>query len=410
MKKIFSTLFLTILLNFSVFAQGNLQLNRLADLNRQIFEAKSFKELNKILNKAEDIYSKDKKRFRNDPEALAKANLDFGIFRKNIKESLLKRLFTPGNSDDELRIFHKIHGKNNKEILNLLGKAIEIYEQELRAENLHLATAKFELAQFYEKYNPPAKGSSGWEAHLKKLSEIQELYSQSLALREKMLEKNDDLILINTYYLANSYLQSADFEKALPYYEKYILEVQEKYGKKSVDLLPALRSSAAIWRMIGRDEIVEKISGQISEITNEKEDLSQEFLPLSARSKSFKYNGINNILGQFSSSKPYGITGDGRVAAADIDSTNSIRGRPQSQTPNFSFIVPGGNSKFKPAKVIKTFITIDTEGNVSDAAAETDDSDIKEKVEKEVKKWEFKPFVYKGKMLEMKGVIYYFLD
>lgn len=408
MKRIYQIFILIMLLSLSIFAQANLQLNKYENLSEEIISAKSTKEIKEVASKAEDIYKKSKKQFRNNPEELAKTTMDFALFRQNIFQVLNKALTNPKLLKSEGLNFLDLYKDNAEELENLLEETIKIYENNLKTENTQLATAKFELAKSIESYKLLREDSSNWNKHLEKLNKVQNLYLDAFVLREKLLGENDDLILIAAYYVANSYLQSGDFEKALPFFEKYIAGVEEKYGQKSVDLLPALRTSAAIWRMIGRDEAVEKITGQISEITNEKEDLSEGFLPLSARSKSFKHDGINNTLGQFSSSKPYGITGDGRTAAADIDSINSIRGRPESQPPNFKFIVPGGNSKFKSAKVIKTVITIDTEGNVSDAAAEINDSKIKEKVEKEVKKWEFKPFVYEGKAMEMKGVIYYY--
>lgn len=409
MKKTLQVIVLPLFLSFLALAQGNLESNEFGDLSNQISPAVTLKEINEVVSKGEEIYKNKNKQFGSDAEDLAKTSFDFAMLRKRIFDALNEKLTNSmfRFSGEERMEFLKLYSKNAEKLEDLLKGTIKIYEQELKIENVTLAIAKFELARSKGSYKLASGKSSDWKTRIEELNEIQNLYLGAFALLEKLLSKNDEMILTVAYHLADSYVHSGDFEKALPYYEKVITGISEKYGRKSEALLPRLRSSVAIWQMLDRTDLVEKLSSQILEITGRKEDISETLLDLSARAKSFKYKGIDRTLGRISNSMPIGIRQGGTdFEAADFDTVNSIRGRPEGQPPRFKYIIPG-ESKVKLSKVIRAFIVVDIDGKVIEAKAKTDDLKIREKIEKEVKKWEFKPFVYEGKEMKMKGVIYY---
>ncbi len=393
---------------FCIFAQDNLQSNDFEKLAEQISSAATIEDIKQIISKAENLYKEKKKQVSNNQEELAKTTIDFALFRKHIFDVMNEKRSELKSSTKKVVEFYSLIDDNSKKLYELLENSIKIYEQVLKIENAQLATAKFELAKFSEIYTPPSKISFSWDKRLEKLYKIQDLYLQSLLLREKFLNKNDDLILITTFYLANNYIQSADFEKALPLYEKFISGIEEKYGRKSEALLPALLMSVAIWKMIGRQELVEKFTKQISEITNEQKDLSDTFLLLSPRAKSFKYNGINKPMGRIV------FTNSIRTLGDDIDtrSPNSvteptIRENSMRNNPNYSLVIPVLTETSFP-NAIATVVTIDESGKIIDLQVKTDDSKIRDKVAKEVKTWEFKPFVYEGMAMKIKGLIYYY--
>lgn len=413
MKKTLQVTVLSLFLSFLAFAQGNLQSNEFGDLSNQISPAITIKEINNVVSKAEDMYKNKNKQFSADAENLAKTAYDFAILRKRIFDALNEKfpisLFS--FSVKERMEFLKLRSVNAEKLEDLLKRSIKIYEQELKIENVTLAIAKFELAKFKGSHIRLSSKSSDWKTLTEELNEIQNLYLEAFALLEKLLSKNDEIVLTVAYHLADSYVQNANFEKALPYYEKFITGISEKYGQKSEALLPILRSCAAIWQMLDRKDLVEKLSRQILEITGRKEDISEKLLYLSPRAKSFKYKGIDRTTGRIVNSMPIGIRQGGTdFEVADFDTVNSIRGRPEAQSPRFKYIIPG-ESKIKLSKVIRVFIIVDIDGKVIEANAKADDLKLKEKIEKEVKRWEFRPFVYEGKEMIMKGVIYYnYLD
>ncbi len=408
MKRLIQLLMLSLFLANTIFPQRSDVHNTFTVLLNESQSAANFKDIKVLLSKAEALFDSQEKKFLKTPDELAVLKLNFALFRISIKEVLSKKLYTPGNSDDELRIFHKIYPSNNQEISKLLTATIKIYEQNPIVEDINLAIAKFELAKFFEKQVPKSKNYSGLEGQVKRLKEIQDLYLRSLILQEKLVNKNNDLFLATTNQLAKNFSQMGDFENALIYYEKSVSAISEKYGQKSEKLLTLLVSIAVIWKTLDQKDSFEKTKERISEITNENLNFDEMHLQLTVRARSFKYKGIQGESAKMVGRGPLGIRQGGTdYESADFNSANSIRSRPETKQPNFATIIPG-DSKLKFTDIIKTFIEVDENGKVVSTKAETDVPELKEKAEREVMKWEFNPLVFHGKKMTMKGFVYYF--
>lgn len=102
-------LLLVLFVSFSIFAQGDVQVNKFDDLSSQISSVKTIKELRKLISKAEGIYKTNTKQFRNDQEKLAKTTLDFALFRKNVLLTLNEKLTNSGLLMEEVPDFIKLY-------------------------------------------------------------------------------------------------------------------------------------------------------------------------------------------------------------------------------------------------------------------------------------------------------------
>lgn len=405
MIKICLSLTLVLLLFLSSFAQEDVRTSEYDDLSQQLSSELTTKGLSKITAKAKDIFKTNKKQFKNDKAKLANTILNFALFRKQLFQTLKKKTIDSKFARDEILAHLRFSKENAAKMEILFEQSIENYGRIPRIENDQLATAKFELANYLDSSNIQGKDFYNAKKQFERANKIQELYLGAYTLWKNLRNKNDELVLVVGFHLANSYLRTSDFEKALPHYEIYIEGVTEKFGQKSEDLLPALRISAVIWNMLGREDLVGKLSKQISNITNKEEDFGKVLLSLNQRAKSFKYKGLKQTFSKLTISITPRIIID-RNDPSNKTRTNAGLNRTIDSLGYYrTFSMP----YFKEAKVIRTVIEVDIEGKVVYVNAETDDLKLKNKVEQQVRKWEFTPFIYKEKPMKIKGLVNYSL-
>lgn len=247
----------------------------------------------------------------------------------------------------------------------LFEEVIKIYNKKLKLQDLRLAESQFELASFTNRTQGafPYLGSTETE-------KIENLYSKSLAIRERLLGENHDLTLSTVLTIADFYHNDGEFEKSLPLYKQFIEEIEKKYGKDSQYLLLPLRTYGKLLSAIDLKEEFYEVTKQISNITGKSESKSDYILDLSLRNKRNKSTEL-------------------------IEDPSTI------------------TSYLKKEKFLMVNVLIDEKGRVVEAkAGETEDRDIKgndvqKKAEKKVLNWKFKPFIYNGKPRKIRGIVWY---
>lgn len=415
MRKKALFIFLIAIFALQSFAQETSPTNIFQQFLSQISTNSTLEEIEKTIAKAENFYQDEKKSAGENQKVSAKQLIEFAAFRKNVAAILAEKIKNVKRDADFLKTLSGLGGirqENSRKLEKTYQEVIEIYQKNPSWEDLQIAEIKFELAALQSSYepllpdmsSPSKKRSLTWKEKRERLAGIQQMFSDSLNIREKLLPKNDDAILVTELFLAVSLIESADFEKALSLFETYISGIETKYGKQSKALLPALTNSGGIFRMIGDDSSVEKISQQILSITGKKENSLEKLLFLTPRANSFGYAGITGKDGvEVTEVKNYtriNPEADSRVSAGIV----GAGGMGNLTSTDVSTIPFFGNMR----GLTKIVIVIDEKGKVIEAAAQTENEKLKKKAEKDVLDWEFKPFSYKNEAKKMKGWVYYF--
>ncbi len=371
MKKLLCLMFFYFLLNSYNFAQ-NSELTESQKLNQQVSDLYQQGKFVEAIPIAEKIVQIERKQNKVDLQNLITALSNLVTLKKLHRESVREKtrfLDKDKKEIPEIRIqdLKKTTSSRSKltdSISELFQEIIQIYEKDLKIENIKLAEIKAEYASYLT-----SKGMFVGSGYLE-AKKIEELYSDSLKLKKKFLGENDNLTLSTVLQLANFYQNEADFEKSIPLYQNYISQIENKYGNDSQYLLSALRIYLAILGAIDLKDEALTIQMQISNITKQPEKMPEYNLDLTLRNMVNKSNEL-------------------------LMDTGTI------------------TSYLKKEKFLMVEVLIDEKGNVIETnPTDTKDIDIhkkkvKEFAKKEVLKWKFYPFHFNGTAKKVKGIVWF---
>lgn len=324
-------------------------------------------EFDKAISRAEKIVEIEKKSGSTQNYATAIVNL--AILRKERFQLNLRKVRSsqiPAKERAAL-LNSKILQKDGEEAERLLNQVIAIHQNELKTETPQLATAKNELAWLTYNYFDAGvdKDDTAQEKTVKSRSRIDEAekyFTEALALREKLLGADHDETLVTVLNFGDFYSRYVNFEKALPYYERFLDSKEKRYGKTHKSLVPALRSYAEVLVTTNQDEKAAEAVKQISQITGQNETLPK---------------ADNNI--------------SLRITRPELARIQQIPVKEEAR------------KRYK--KQISVRVTIDEQGKVSEAAAAIDDSKLKAKVEEFAQGVKYRAFVYDGTARKMRGYV-----
>ncbi len=160
-------------------------------------------------------------------------------------------------------------------------EALDIYRSTGGEESATAASAKSELA--WVVYNYIVSDSIG-ESRAQ-IDEAEKLYMESIATQDKLSSTPIELLLRTNLNFADFYMRYANFEKALPLYERYLAGEESKNGPRSDRLLPALRAFVKIYSITSRDDNAKATADRISGITGKPEKVDADYPPLTLRSR-----------------------------------------------------------------------------------------------------------------------------
>ena len=362
--KIFSPLILICLfLSTFTFSQTK-EISESEKLNQQVSDLYRQGKFEEAINIAEKIVAIQEKIGEENLQDLATALKNLAILQKFHDQQLSVRLADSSISKDARSHIIAKRVKYYDSIPVLFERAIKIYDEKLKTETLSLAEIKSEYASYISLEQTKLPGTGSTKPDL-----VESLYKDSLSIRKKLLGATDDLTLSTILRIADFYQSEAEFEKAIPYYLSFQFEIEKKYGDSSEYLLKPLRIYLKILTAANLEEEAEKIQKHIIKITGKPEN-SEFNLDLSLRNK--------------------------------IDKIEELMKNPNTIT-----------TYLKKMKYLLVEVTIDENGKIIEVkAADTQDIDIKkknvrEKAEKTVRDWRFKPFIYKGKERSIKGILWF---
>lgn len=287
----------------------------------------------------------------------------------------------------------KVLLKEAEEIEDLFRALLSIFQTNLN-DPKRLAAVQCELAGFiFASYDKPEK-----------FDEAEKLYTQSLALREELFGADADSTLSTMLRLSEFYLQTGEFEKFLPLYQKLISNTARKYGENNKRLIPAWRLFSAFLITTDRETEAVEILKRAALLSGKTEILPAANYKILNRAASKIDNTIGAPIVRYTDSSPIIMpnptdvrrnrpTLSGTYARPPTTSGKIINGRLQ---------IPVSISG---AKNIPVSILIDENGSVIEANPLIQSEKVKKEITKKVLKWKFKPFVDEGVGRKMRGVV-----
>lgn len=304
------------------------------------------------------------------PENVSTAVLNLAILRKERFQFNRRKIESPQVPvREKIALVEKVE-KDAAEAEKLFREFLEMKRGNTKSERLQTSTAQNELAGLIinnldlpdDVKAPQARTSLARS----RIDEAEGFFAQALDTREKLLGANDEATLATIANFADFYRQYVNFEKALPFYERF-LGAKDKV-KNSANLVSALRSYATVLITTDQEEKAREIVKQIESVTRKIEPLPAADVNLSLR-----------------------IT---RTELARLQ-----------QMENKGELIERLSKEHK--KRLKVNIVIDETGKVIEAVANFDDEKWKSQFEQSVRQINFRPFVYKGTAQKMRGWVFY---
>ncbi len=369
MKKLATTILIFSFFVISGYSQKNNSPTESQKLSLQVSNFYKQGKLEEAIPLAERIVEIQRKDKNGNLEDLATALKNLFILQKLHYDLLVKERENSVEDKDEWSEAKKKRVKFIVKYVDsipaLFDELTEIYEKKLKTENLSLAEIKFEYASYLSNTQRRMVGMRSSEPE-----KAEKLFNESLRIREKLLGESDDLTASSVLKIADFYYNEAEYEKSLSFYLRFIDTIKKKYGEKSEYLLSPLRKYLTILTALQFEQKAEEIRKNISNITGKPESLAEFGLDLTLRNKEDE-------------------------SAKLLKDPNTI------------------TDYLKTMKFLLVEVTIDEKGKVIETkAGETDEQDIhgkviREKAEKDVTKWRFKPFIYDGAARKAKGIVWF---
>lgn len=276
------------------------------------------------------------------------------------------------NAREKIEVIKKVSqiaGETEKHLREIL----QINESDGRVQTAQTADVKSELASLVQKYNPAAVPSVG--SSRGRIDEAEKLLAESLLINEQTGGKEADKTLAIVLQSGDFYLRYANFEKALPFYERHIETTEKKHGVNSLELAEALRAYSSIMFATFQDKKAADALEKLERITQKKE-AEPEFKYLSLRSKD--------------------------AVAFSVGVSESSGGRR-------NLIAASGTNSASRSKIIRVpvKVVVDENGKVIEATADSKDEKLRARAEREIAKWSVRPFSYQGAAQKMRGYLTY---
>jgi hypothetical protein len=273
--------------------------------------------------------------------------------------------------------------KNAGDAEALFREALQLNETSGKGETTQTADIKSDLAWLV--YHHISSETKTIEKSRSRIDEAEKLFLDSIALNEQTRGKDDDATLSVVRDTGDFYYYYVNFEKALPFYERYIQTSGQKGGPSHPDLVPALRPYANILFTTFQDGEATAVIKRIETITQRKEGLPAGNLNLHLRSKD---------------SVAFGAALFQRFNKESEELRNKLKAEGKTLDRN--------NISAMPRMIIVPVrVEVDETGKITQAAAQTNDPALRVKAESEIAKWSVRPFSYNGTTRKMRGILSY---
>jgi tetratricopeptide (TPR) repeat protein len=263
----------------------------------------------------------------------------------------------------------------------LFREALEINTKNGREKTAQTADIKRDLAWIVSNHSYTRRTDRVDRTRLR-IDEAEALLLDAVALSEQARKADADETLFIALDAGDFYYKYVNFEKALPFYERFINVYGQKHGANHPALLGALRPFAAIMFATFQDAEASAAIKRIEAITKKSEPALTGEINLYLRSKDAVAAAMPVMKEQNERAQTY----------------RNIRGT--SQTGSYSRQLLG-------IITVPVAVEIDEQGKVVKASAKTTDEKLKAEAEAAVAKWTVRPFSYNGTSRKMRGTLVY---
>lgn len=351
-------------------------------LQKQILIFYQQGNFDKAIPLAEKVLKLEKKKSTKSPQSLATANYNIALLRKKrliINKDKVTNWQNVGKK--ELRNAYKTNDEDALKADKHFREVIKIHKMEIARptlnESLQLASTQSELAWILYNHNFPAKKIGFKE----RLITAEEFYKSAFSLYKTLLGDDANETISVTFNFAEFYTKQANFEKALPLYQRFISTATKKYGDDKKIILPALTSIAKIFVTIDKMKEAVNTINLISRITK-----NRELLPPANHT-------LNSRITENKNAKDPGFRRDS-FNSWQVSDTSSYANRYPSVT---SYVT----------KRVRVKILVDEKGEVIDATSNYENRVLRNEAVANVKRWKFRPFELDGKKSKMNGYAIY---
>lgn len=345
-------------------------------LNQQISALYKERKLDEAINLAKRVVEIEKKR-NSESETHAHSLMNLaGLYRERFEQRIIATGAGPimgvGTLMDGI-------AKDGQEAEGKYREALKVVEKVNQRDSRMAGSIKSGLAWVLHKNMAPR----GEQTSRARLDEAEKFFLEALATHEKTSEINSDTVLRTAFYLGEFYWQWTDFEKAIPYLERYTSEVEKKYGRTGKALVPGFRLLANIMSVTLREKEALELANRVSEITGQPENPSNHQPRLFLRAVKLEKAKNDKV----------GLPDDFFPPIQLLFGPAAGRG-----------LASMGNATVTSAVVA---IVVDEKGNVVEAKVIDKDAKHVKDIEEAARKSKFRPFVYKGQAFKMRGALNY---
>ncbi len=373
------TLILVAILSTYIHAQE--PKNEAKELTDKIFALYQKGELEEAVKAGEKLVKLESN--SKDSVSYVNAAINLARIKRAYYVSLQNKLISNQQSSIESREMSVKANKNADDAELLFREALEINEKNGKGQTAQTADIKKDLAWLVS--NHTYSGKKTVDKSRSRIDEAEKLLLDSITLSEQTRGKDADETLFAVSDAGDFYYKYVNFEKALPFYERFIQTYEQKHGPNHADLVVALRPYASILFTTFQEQEAAAVVKRIESITNKKEPMPKGEMNLHLRSKDAVAYSAPIIMEQNEKAENFRnkLKSEGRIL-----NTANISAMPR-------------------LLMVPVEIEIDETGKITKTVAKTDNDKLGTEAQAAVSKWTVRPFSYNGTARKMRGVLYY---
>jgi hypothetical protein len=377
MSKVFISFILAVVFTFSVFSQNSNLAEKRKELSAKVETALQAGKLDDAIQSAEKLVELEKSAKSADTRSYTNSLLNLSRMKRDVFLILREKL---GNRQIEPRDASAASEKareNAKEADALYRQALQLNEQGGRGETAQTADIKGELGWLLYNY----LGSK------QSIDDSEKFFLESIALNEKVRGKDADQTLFVVLKTGDFYNEMDNYEKALPFYERYIQTNEKTHGKNYLNLVNALRPMAKILFTTFQEKESEAIVKRIEALTQKSEKTIESDSDLHLRTKESVATTMKLI----------------PIYQEEMKFFRAML-KSQNRTLNSNNI-----SMVSKLKIVAVNVVANEDGKVIEAVADdkVKDKKLAKRAEETVSKWIVRPFSYNGTKHKIRGVLRY---
>lgn len=368
---------LTLFFTLSLFSQDSNLSEKRKELTAKMINSLQAGKLDDAIEAGEKLVKLEESAKSTDTVSYTNAVLNLARMKRDVflilREKVRKRDIEPrdiSSATEKAR-------ENAKSADALYRQALQLNEQSGRGETAQTADIKGELGWLLYNYI----GSK------QSIDDSEKFFLESIALNDKIRGKDADQTLFVVLKTGDFYNEMDNYEKALPFYERYIQTNEKTHGKDYPNLVNALRPMAKILFTTFQEQESQTIVKRIEELTKKSEEIPEANADLHLRTKESVAMTMKLI----------------PIYQEEMKYFRAML-KSQNRTLNSNNI-----SMVSKLKMVAVNVVADENGKIIEAVADdkTKDKKMAKRAEETVSKWIVRPFSYNGAKHKIRGVLRY---